>query len=132
MRSGRDLLTALMGTGVKVAQLGSGSRGERGNLSSRCQGRCPSGRPTRTKIPMRGTGADQPVVASKPGNAGGAKGLNGSAEGMDQPAMGGIHAGSEVVRRGSRGGQESTSDGRNRCLKRSLTLFPNRSSGKRT
>ena len=47
---------------------------------------------------MRGTGADQPVVASKPGNAGGAKGLNGSAEGMDQPVMGGIHAGSEVVR----------------------------------
>ena len=53
---------------------------------------------------MRGTGADQPVVASKPGNAGGAKGLNGSAKGMDQPAMGGIHAGSEVVRRGSRRG----------------------------
>ena len=69
------------------------------------------------KVPMRGTGADQPVVASKPGNAGGAKGLNGSAEGMDQPAMGGIHAGSEVVRRGARDGQESTSDGRNRCLK---------------
>jgi hypothetical protein len=75
----------------------------------------------RTKIPMRGTGADQPVVASKPGNAGGVKGLNGSAEGMDQPAMGGIHAGSEVVRQGSRNGPESTSDGRNRCLKRSLT-----------
>jgi len=36
---------------------------------------------------MRGTGADQPVVASKPGNAGGAKGLNGLAKGMDQPAM---------------------------------------------
>src|SRR5918994_312333 len=51
--------------------------------------------------------------------------------GMDQPAMGGIHAGSEVVRRGSRRGQESTSDGRNRCLKRSLTSFPNRWSGKR-
>jgi len=30
---------------------------------------------------MRGTGADQPVVATKPGNAGGAKGLNGSAKG---------------------------------------------------
>ena len=73
------------------------------------------------QVPMRGTGADQPVVASKPGNAGGAKGLNGSAKGMDQPAMGGIHAGSEVVRQGSRGGQESTSDGRNRCLTRSLT-----------
>jgi len=45
----------------------SGSRGVRGNLSSRCQGRDPSGRTTRTKLPMRGTGADQPVVATKPG-----------------------------------------------------------------
>jgi hypothetical protein len=69
------------------------------------------------KVPMRGTGADQPVVASKPGNAGGAKGLNGSAEGMDQPAMGGIHAGSEVERQGLHQRQESTSDGRNRCLR---------------
>src|SRR5215813_12934753 len=50
------------------------------------------------QVPMRGTGADRPVVAWRPGNAGGAKGLNGSAEGMDQPARGGIHAGSEVVR----------------------------------
>jgi hypothetical protein len=49
---------------------------------------------------MRGTGADQPVVVLKPGNAGGAKGLNGSAEGMNQPAMGGIHAGSKVGRAG--------------------------------
>src|SRR5262249_37955054 len=83
------------------------------------------------QVPMRGTGADQPVVAPKPSNGGGAKGLNGSAEGMDQPARGGIHAGSEVVRPGSHDGQESTSDGRNRCLKRSPTLFPNRWSGRR-
>ena len=68
------------------------------------------------QVPMRGTGADQPVVASKPGNAGGAKGLNGSADGMDQPAMGGIHAGSEVVRTGAHDEQTSTSNGRNRCL----------------
>ena len=80
---------------------------------------------------MRGTGADQPVVATKPGNAGGAKGLNGSAEGMDQPVMGGIHAGSKVERGGSLERQEATRDGRNRCLKRSLTIFPNRWSGKR-
>src|SRR5262245_15692201 len=68
------------------------------------------------QVPMRGTGADQPVVAWKPGNAGGAKGLNGSADGRDQPAMGGIPAGSEVVRPGSHAEQESTSNGRNRCL----------------
>jgi hypothetical protein len=68
------------------------------------------------KVPRRGTGADQPVVASKPGNAGGAKGLNGSADGMDQPAMGGIHAGSEVVRPGAHNEPTSTRKGRNRCL----------------
>src|SRR5215813_8504094 len=76
------------------------------------------------QVPMRGTGADQPVVASKPGNAGGAKGLNGSADGMDQPARGGNHAGGEVVRGGGHDEQRSTSDGRNRCLARSLTLSP--------
>ena len=72
--------------------------------------------PRGQKVPMRGTGTDQPVVALKPGNAGGAKGLNGSAKGMDQPAMGGIHAGSEVVREGLRSRQTSTSNGRNGCL----------------
>src|SRR5262245_43214399 len=64
------------------------------------------------RVPMRGTGADQPVVVMKPGNAGGAKGLNGSADGRDQPARGGIPAGGEVVRTGRHGGQKSTSDGR--------------------
>ena len=43
---------------------------------------------------MRGTGADQPVVALKPGNAGGAKGLTGFS-----------------------GRDESTSNGRNSCQK---------------
>jgi hypothetical protein len=52
----------------------SGSCAERGNLSPRCQGRSPSGGPTRSRVPMRGTGADRPVVAKKPGNAGGARG----------------------------------------------------------
>src|SRR5262249_48204402 len=78
----------------------------------------------RTKIPMRGTGADQPVGASKPGNAGGAKGLNGSADGMGQPAMGGIHAGGQVVRGGGHDDQESPSAGRKRCPKRSLARSP--------
>jgi hypothetical protein len=72
-------------------------------------------------------GGSSPVKASKPGNAGGA-GLNGSAEGMDQPAMG------EFMPERSGGqttpGQESTSDGRNRLM-RWLTLFPNRWSGRR-
>ncbi len=38
---------------------------------------------------MRGTEADQLVVVMKPGNAGGAKGLNRSATDAGQPAMGG-------------------------------------------
>jgi hypothetical protein len=47
------------------------------------KGQTPEGESTR-----RGTGSDQPIVALKPGNAGGAKGLNGSAKGMGQPIMG--------------------------------------------
>ena len=38
---------------------------------------------------MRGPGADQPVVAVKPGNAGGAKGLNCPVEGDGQLEAGG-------------------------------------------
>ena len=44
---------------------------------------------TRPRVPMQYRGTDCPVGAMKPGNAGGAKGANGSAAGMDQPAMGG-------------------------------------------
>lgn len=46
---------------------------------------------TRPRVPMHYRGTDCPVVAMKPGNAGGAKGANGSAEDRDQPAMGGVH-----------------------------------------
>jgi hypothetical protein len=38
---------------------------------------------------MRGEGADELVVALKPGNAGGARGLDPPAEGPGQPATGG-------------------------------------------
>ena len=41
---------------------------------------------------MRGEGADEPVVAVKPGNAGGAKGLDDLADGVGQPEMGGACA----------------------------------------
>ena len=43
----------------------SGSYLELENLSPRCQGRSPSGSPTRIRVPMRGTGAEWPVVALK-------------------------------------------------------------------
>jgi len=41
---------------------------------------------------MRGEGTDEPVVAMKPGNAGGARGLDSPAEDVGQPAMGGAGA----------------------------------------
>jgi hypothetical protein len=69
-----------------------GSCVERGNLSPRCEGRTPSGRPTRGRVPMRGEGADGVVVAMKPGNAGRAKGPDSSADGAGQPVMGGAGA----------------------------------------
>src|ERR1700722_18409468 len=72
--------------------------GNVGSWRPRWQGTVPRGRPPRTKVPRRGTGSDQPIVALKPGNAGGAKGLNDSASGMGQPARGGIHARSKVAR----------------------------------
>jgi hypothetical protein len=56
------------------------------------QGRTPSGGPARSRVPMRGGGADRPVVAMKPGNAGGVKGPDDLAEGIGQPAMGGARA----------------------------------------
>jgi len=63
--------------------------GERGNLSSRCEGINPSGGPTRVRVPMRGTGADQPVLVKKSRNWDGAKGLDHPALPFGQPAMGG-------------------------------------------
>ncbi len=41
---------------------------------------------------MRGEGTDEPVVASKPGTLGGAKGLDSLAEDAGQPVMGGTGA----------------------------------------
>ena len=41
---------------------------------------------TRARVPMRRTGAEQPVLAMKPGNAGGAKGLRHSVLSVGQPS----------------------------------------------
>ncbi len=43
----------------------------------------------RSRVPMRGEGADGLVVAKKPGNAGGAKGPDSLADDAGQPEMGG-------------------------------------------
>ncbi len=72
--------------GVRPAR---GSCAERGSLAPRCQGRPPSGRTVRSRVPMRGAGTDGFVVAKKLGNAGGAKGPDTLAEGARQPERGG-------------------------------------------
>jgi len=63
-----------------------------GTSSLDAQGSPPSGRPARSRVPMRGGGTDRPVVVVKPGNAGGAKGSDDLADGIGQPAMGGADA----------------------------------------
>ena len=45
----------------------------------------------RMSVPMRCTGAEQPVVVMKWGNARGAKGLRHSVLSLGQPARGGAH-----------------------------------------
>ena len=73
---------------LRWRELGSGSGRERGNLAldtvlAGVNGRWPPGRRERDpqvaetirgRVAMRGTGADRPVLAVRPGNAGGAKG----------------------------------------------------------
>lgn len=49
------------------------------------KGKSPSGRPTRVKVPKRGTGTEQPVVAMKSVKAERAKGLRYSAKSTGQP-----------------------------------------------
>ena len=92
--------------------------GNVGTWSHDAKGKVTRGRPPRAKVPKRGTGSDQPIVAWKPGNAGGAKGLNGSAEGMDQPERGGIYARSEVVRDFQTGGLGSVPEGQGQPRRR--------------
>ena len=77
-----------------------------GNLSLRCQGRSPSGDHHEASVPMRSTGADQPVRARKAGHAAGAKGLGQAVVFNVQLATGGDLGGNEAVltsrRRGCR------------------------------
>jgi len=53
------------------------------------KGEAASGRTVSARVPMRGEGADRPVVAMKLGNASGAKGPNCPAKAVGQPARGG-------------------------------------------
>jgi hypothetical protein len=60
---GGYLLTDQAVAGMKRRERGAGFCVERGNLRLRCQGRNPSGGPTRVRVPMRSLGAEQPVRA---------------------------------------------------------------------
>jgi hypothetical protein len=62
-----------------------------GTWRSDVKGEAQGARTPRVRVPKRSAGADQPVVARKPGNAGGAKGLNRPAAEMSQPGRGGAH-----------------------------------------
>jgi len=57
--------------------------------------------PIRVRVPKRDAGTDQLVVAEKPGNAGGAKGLDRLASGVGQP---GVRSPSTHALTGERGG----------------------------
>jgi hypothetical protein len=56
-----------------------GSCAERGNLRVDAKGKLQMEKTRSGKVPMPCVGADKPVVALKPGNAGGAKGFGVSA-----------------------------------------------------
>ena len=62
-----------------------------GTWRSDAKGEPPEAGTSRARVPMRSAGADQLVVAMKPSNAGGAKGLTCPTKGMCQPARGGAH-----------------------------------------
>jgi len=62
-----------------------------GTWRSDVKGEAQGARTPRVRVPRRSAGADQLVVVMKPGNAGGAKGLNRPATEMGQPGRGGAH-----------------------------------------
>ena len=102
MSLGDNLPTAQMVPGIKVARawlrlwcgtwepvvskvtLGLGERPVRSS-----KGELQAAETARGRVPMRGTGADCPVVVTKPGNAGGAKRAGCSGRFGGQPPRGG-------------------------------------------
>ena len=94
---GGYLLTALVVSGTKVARARFRlQRGTWERLAPIRSAACWSGRregdpqaaeTVRGGVPMRGRRADRPVVATKPGNAGGAKGTGCPGSFGDQPTM---------------------------------------------
>jgi hypothetical protein len=101
---GGDLSTAQAVSGIKVARAWSGRwQGTWEPVASIASSRslgllqphgCREGErqgaeTPRRRVPMRGTGADRPAVAMKPGNAGGAKGAGHPGSVAGQPPTGG-------------------------------------------
>ena len=96
---GGYLLTALVVSGTKVARARVRRRcgtWERlapivlvGCWTGRRKGDLQAAETVRGRVPMRGRRADRPVVAVKPGNAGGAKGTGCPGSFGDQPVISG-------------------------------------------
>lgn len=62
-----------------------------GTWRSDAKGEAQGATTPRVRVPRRSAGADQLAVAMRPGNAGGAKGLNRPAAEVGQPGRGGAH-----------------------------------------
>ena len=102
--SGRYLLTAQMVSGIQVARaclrLWYGTwepvvsialaKTRIYLISSRQEGELQGAKSPRGRVPMRGTGADRPVVAVKPCNRGRAKGTGHLGLLSGQPLLGGM------------------------------------------
>jgi retron-type reverse transcriptase len=89
MKLGGHLNTARVVTGTKAARARLRLLCGTWEPAARCKGKSPSGGPTRRKVPKRDAGADRLVVATKPGNAGGATEPTCSASATGQPERGG-------------------------------------------
>jgi len=102
--SGRYLSTAQVVSGIEVARacfrlwyrtwepvvsiVLAGTRTHR--VPSQQEGEPQGAKTPRDRVPMRGTGADRPVVAMKPGNSGRAKGTGHLGLVSGQPLLGGM------------------------------------------
>ncbi len=91
-KSGGNLFTAQAVAGIKGGvSLDQALARNVGNLDSDAKGELQVDDPRGGEYRCGVSGADQPVRAMKPGNAGRAKGLNCPALTVSQPAMGGAH-----------------------------------------
>ena len=89
MQVARALFGLWYGTWEPVASIAPMEQGTQG-VRQRREGEPQGAKTPRDRVPMRGTGTDRPVVAMKPGNAGGAKGAGHPGFLAGQPLSGGM------------------------------------------